>query len=65
LCWKSATVVEKENEWNCHIDFIVATIRAVSYSIQPQGRFEIKKIAGNIISAIATTAAMICGFGGT
>jgi ubiquitin-activating enzyme E1 len=57
-------VFEKDNDENSHIDFIAATanIRAANYSIEQADALEIKKIAGHIIPAIATTTAMICGF---
>jgi ubiquitin-activating enzyme E1 len=55
---------EKDNDANSHMAFIAsaANIRAVNYHIQPQNTMVLKKIAGNIIPAIATTTAMICGF---
>jgi ubiquitin-activating enzyme E1 len=46
------------------MDFITAAsnIRAICYQIEPQDLPTHRKIAGNIIPAIATTTAMICGF---
>ena len=55
---------EKDDDSNSHIDFITAAsnLRATNYRIQTQSRLEIKRLAGKIIPAIATTTAMICGF---
>ena len=54
---------EKDDDSNGHIDFISSTtnIRAINYHIETVSDLEIKRIAGNIIPAIATTTAMICG----
>jgi ubiquitin-activating enzyme E1 len=55
---------EKDDDKNGHIDFIAAAanIRAGNYGIAPKDKLAIKKIAGRIIPAIATTTAMVCGF---
>jgi ubiquitin-activating enzyme E1 len=55
---------EKDNDANSHMAFIAAAanIRAINYEIEPQDMLTLKKIAGNIIPAIATTTAAICGF---
>jgi ubiquitin-activating enzyme E1 len=55
---------EKDDPTNGHIDFIAAAanLRAENYRIHQTSAFEIKGIAGNIIPALATTTAMICGF---
>ena len=54
---------EKDDDANSHMDFVAAAanIRALNYEIEPQDRLEIKRVSGNIIPAIATTTAMICG----
>ncbi|EAY11536.1 ubiquitin-activating enzyme E1 family protein [Trichomonas vaginalis G3] len=55
---------EKDDDSNSHIDFIsaAANLRATNYRIKNESKLEIKRIAGKIIPAIATTTAMICGF---
>ncbi|KAG9246647.1 hypothetical protein BJ878DRAFT_269861 [Calycina marina] len=45
------------------LDFVTATsnIRSEIFKIEKQSRFEVKKMAGNIIPAIATTNAIVAG----
>ena len=56
--------LDKDDDSKGHIDFISSgtIIRAISYFLfEPKDELEIKRIARNIIPAIATTTAMICG----
>ena len=55
---------EKDDDLNGHIDFIyaVSNLRGDMYSIENSNRLEIKKIAGKIVPAIATTTAAVAGF---
>ena len=54
---------EKDNDENCHIDFIssVSNIRAKSYSIEQADWLDVKLKAGKIVPALATTTACIAG----
>lgn len=54
---------EKDSEQNSHIDYITAAsnIRSKVYGIQLLDALEIKRIAGRIIPAIATTTAVVSG----
>jgi ubiquitin-activating enzyme E1 len=47
-----------------HLNFVVsaAIIRACNYLIDPSDVLVVKRIAGRIMPAIATTTAMVCGF---
>jgi ubiquitin-activating enzyme E1-like protein 2 len=55
---------EKDNDQNGHIDFIsvAANLRASMYSIEQSDKLHIKKIAGKIVPAIATTTSCIAGY---
>lgn len=55
---------EKDNDANGHIDWIHATsnLRASMYSIEQADKLYVKKIAGKIVPAIATTTSCIAGF---
>lgn len=54
---------EKDDDSNFHIDYLTAAtnLRAWNYNIKPSERHTVKVTAGNIIAALATTTAMVCG----
>ena len=54
---------EKDDDTNSHIDFITAAsnLRAKMYLIETADRLKIKRIAGHIVPAIATTTAAVSG----
>ncbi|XP_067929190.1 ubiquitin-like modifier-activating enzyme 6 [Watersipora subatra] len=54
---------EKDDDSNGHIDYIAATanLRAEMYGIEGSDRYSIKRVAGKIIPAIATTTATVAG----
>lgn len=60
----SPEIFEKDDDSNCHIDFISATanLRALMYGIEMVDKLEVKRIAGRIIPAIATTTSAVAGF---
>jgi ubiquitin-activating enzyme E1 len=47
-----------------HLNFVVAAamIRASNYFIDPPDVLTVRRIAGRIMRAMATTTAMVCGF---
>ena len=55
---------DKDSDDNGHVGFMTtaANLRVAVYSIRPASELEVKRIAGKIIPAIATTTAAICGF---
>ncbi|XP_058028692.1 ubiquitin-like modifier-activating enzyme 7 isoform X2 [Ahaetulla prasina] len=52
-----------EKDKDSHLDFIThaANLRAENYGISPVDKFQAKKIAGQIVPAIATTTAAVAG----
>ncbi|XP_050399847.1 ubiquitin-like modifier-activating enzyme 6 [Patella vulgata] len=60
---QSPVEFEKDDDNNGHIDFIStsANLRAEMYSIENADRLKIKRIAGRIVPAIATTTAAVSG----
>jgi len=54
---------EKDDDRNHHIDFITATanLRARNYQIEEVDKLRVKRIAGKIIPAIATTTSVVSG----
>ncbi|CAC5382570.1 UBE1L2 [Mytilus coruscus] len=54
---------EKDDDTNGHIDFITAAanLRASMYGIECSDRLKVKRIAGRIVPAIATTTAAVAG----
>jgi ubiquitin-activating enzyme E1-like protein 2 len=58
-----AAEFEKDEDTNGHVEFVwaAAGLRAANYGIQRAERLEVKRIAGHIIPAIATTTAAVSG----
>lgn len=56
-------VFEKDDDTNAHIDYIyaAANLRAEMYRIEKTSRIHVKRIAGRIVPAIATTTACVSG----
>jgi ubiquitin-activating enzyme E1-like protein 2 len=54
---------EKDDDSNHHVDYVWAAsnLRAANYSIAESDRLTVKRIAGRIIPAIATTTAAVSG----
>ena len=54
---------EKDDDTNGHIDFITSAsnLRAAMYEIEQVVRYRTKRIAGNIVPAIATTTSAVSG----
>jgi len=54
---------EKDDDSNHHIDFITAAanLRAREYALPEAPRLEVKRIAGRIVPAIATTTSAVSG----
>ena len=54
---------EKDEDENCHIDFIhaLANIRAANYKLPEMDWITVKLKAGRIVPALATTTAAIAG----
>lgn len=54
---------EKDDDQNGHVDFTYASanLRALMYSIELSDKMMVKKIAGKIVPAIATTTSSVAG----
>ena len=56
---------EKDDDTNGHVDFITTCVnmRGYNYRMAKMNKFDVKKIAGNIIPAINTTTTAVAGLG--
>jgi len=54
---------EKDDDENCHIDFIsaLANVRASNYKLDEMDWITVKIKAGRIVPALATTTASVAG----
>lgn len=59
-------VFEKDDDTNEHINFVcaISNLRAINYGIKQESAHNIKKIAGKIIPAIATSTSHVSGLVG-
>lgn len=59
---EAAISFDKDDEDTLNFVAAASNLRCINFHIEPQSKFDIKQIAGNIIPAIATTNAIISGF---
>lgn len=60
---KTLCPVNFEKDDDLHVDFVwaLANLRAETFHVQPESKFEVKRIAGAIVPAMETTTAMVTG----